>query len=442
MIDSQPEDELLSFPYTQYHPHFYQSSSAPNHIQPQQNPISMFKQPQVYGNPRFANPISVAPSSSHYTPSTAPNQMAFPNQLPNPLGAYPAMASPLSAHPLSVPQSNSAYTTAPPTTANYFKHHHSSSEGTISLLNPRAPPMFMDQYTQSQEIDNNSNRSRTNSTVSSHHGYAPSLPSTVPVHAEGTKPRRRRGTTSKRSLEEQIIDSNIPTATSIGQIPPQRSGISVGLLSMPLVNGMGSSQMAGPTLPLSLPEPPLATATPSNPAALKGESVSRPKKKSKYTAAQDNLILRLKKDGRSWHEISETAKCGNSIAARNRYQVLIGQQGGGAVIWDSEDSARLKEMLEDGERTKWRFIANELSRMRSKKASAEACQRKIKELFEENPASFGIILNPPMATMPQFGGYGGGNMISPSGNEFHDLMGNSQPQHFDGNGMINPFYKR
>lgn len=106
--------------------------------------------------------------------------------------------------------------------------------------------------------------------------------------------------------------------------------------------------------------------------------------------------------------------------------MLIGQQGGGAVVWESEDSARLKEMLEAGERTKWQFIASELSRVRNKKASAEACQKKIKELFEENPASFGIVLNAPI-TMPPYGGYAP-NMISPTGGEFHDMMPNGQQQ--------------
>lgn len=102
----------------------------------------------------------------------------------------------------------------------------------------------------------------------------------------------------------------------------------------------------------------------------------------------------MKKEGRPWTDISEAAKCGNSIAARNRYQVLIGQQGGGAVVWEADDTASLKNLLEEGEKAKWNYIANELSRVRNKKATPVACQKKIKELFDQNPALFGIILNP------------------------------------------------
>lgn len=102
----------------------------------------------------------------------------------------------------------------------------------------------------------------------------------------------------------------------------------------------------------------------------------------------------MKKEGRPWTDISDAAKCGNSIAARNRYQVLIGQQGGGAVVWDEADTLAMQRILEDGEKAKWNFIANELSRVRSKKASRAACQRKVKELFDNNPAVFGIVLNP------------------------------------------------
>lgn len=133
----------------------------------------------------------------------------------------------------------------------------------------------------------------------------------------------------------------------------------------------------------------------------------------------------MKKEGRPWSDISEAAKCGNSIAARNRYQVLIGQQGGGAVVWDSEDTSALQRMLEDGEKAKWNFIANELSRVRSKKASRMACQRKIKELFDGNPAVFGIVLNAPQL---HYGGMVGSTPANTT--EFQDLMGSTNGTEF------------
>lgn len=258
-------------------------------------------------------------------------------------------------------------------------------------------------------------------------GFVPTMASTVPVHDGKTRSKgnRRQRTGSKRSIEELIMESTIPTATTMEphSAMPQRQGPQIALLSMPLpMNGMISPSMipsTAPTLPLSIPEPPLATATPANPNVMKSDAQPRPKKKSKYTAEQDAIILRMKKDGRSWTDICEAAKCGNSIAARNRYQVLIGQQGGGAVVWEAEDTASLKKLLEEGEKAKWNYIANELSRIRNKKATAGACQKKIKDLFDHNPAFFGIILNPPAPAMHPhphpYGPYMGGAHVGPPG---------------------------
>lgn len=314
-------------------------------------------------------------------------------------------------------------------------HHFPSPAGYLkeSPLQPRAAPsLFMDttvsQYppttasaTNSPSITPILNTSRANSSGTSNNaiaaaaaavaaasytpfGYVPTAASTVPVNSPRTKPatHRKRRTGSKRSVEEMLLESTIPTNTTLNDpIPPPRPGPSVGLLSMPLPSqpmplpGAPGAVMPNtpPTLPLSIPEPPLALAPPINPNVMKSDPQPRPKKKSKYTAEQDQIILSMKKNGLPWTDISKAAQCGNHIAARNRYQVLIGQQGGGAVVWDSDDTMTFKRMLEDGERAKWNFIANELSRIRSKKATPMACQRKVKELFEHNPAMFGIVLN-------------------------------------------------
>ncbi|KAA8909584.1 hypothetical protein TRICI_004419 [Trichomonascus ciferrii] len=225
--------------------------------------------------------------------------------------------------------------------------------------------------------------------------YVPTTASTVPVHGGQTRSRfpRRRRTGSKRSLEEAIIESSIPTSTTFGSTPPQRQGPSIGLLTGFSGQSYSSpNNNVGPTLPLNLPEPPLASAAPANPNALQADAAPRPKKKSKYSGEQDAIILQMKKDGKSWSEIAEAANCGNSLAARNRYQVLIGQQGGGAVVWDSEDALSLKTLLEDGEKAKWDYIASELSRLRSKKITPKDCQNKIKALFDADPSGFGIVV--------------------------------------------------
>lgn len=77
------------------------------------------------------------------------------------------------------------------------------------------------------------------------------------------------------------------------------------------------------------------------------------------------------------------------------------------MVWEAEDTGSLKRLLEEGEKAKWNFIANELSRVRNKKATAGACQKKIKDLFDQNAASFGIVLNPPTHHHPSYGPYAG-----------------------------------
>lgn len=222
--------------------------------------------------------------------------------------------------------------------------------------------------------------------------YVPTHAAVTPVHPGISRARgpRRRRTGSKRSLEEMILESTVPTnITNLGSHTPMppRTGPAVSLLS-------ASGSVAGPMapLPLTLTDPPLATATPPNANALQPDPQPRPKKKSKYSAEQDAIILKLKREGKSWTEIAAAADCGNALAARNRYQVLIGQQGGGTVIWDADDAHALKALLEEAERAKWNFIASELSRVRSKHFSPHEVRGKIKQLFDQNPSYFGVVV--------------------------------------------------
>lgn len=282
--------------------------------------------------------------------------------------------------------------------------------------------------------------------------YVSTVASTVPIHDEddtrrntNNKPRRKK-TGSKRSVDELLNDSSISTNMSLSSnstYPGERqtkmpllaenpstntttnstfgfnsaamvpAGLPLGQGSLPpnITNAqppfnpaaaaaaagpqgyLPSSFFPPPTSPLSIPEPPLATATPINPSALQSDPQPRPKKKSKYSTEQDNIIIKMKREGKTWIEISEAAQCGNALAARNRYQVLIGQQGGGAVVWETEDTLSLKNLLEEGEKAKWKYIAEELSRRRNKKLTSSDCQKKTKEIFDENPAFFGIMIN-------------------------------------------------
>ncbi|PRT53233.1 hypothetical protein B9G98_00853 [Wickerhamiella sorbophila] len=146
-----------------------------------------------------------------------------------------------------------------------------------------------------------------------------------------------------------------------------------------------------PPIPIQLCEPPLSDSVPANVEALKPDPEPRNKKRSKYTPDQDSVILELKAAGANWAEIAERANCDNSLAARNRYQVLIGQQGGGTYTWNQSDCEALQSLLDEGERAKWIFIAEEMCKRRNKKYTIEACHYKISQLFAENPEAFEVV---------------------------------------------------
>lgn len=145
------------------------------------------------------------------------------------------------------------------------------------------------------------------------------------------------------------------------------------------------------TIPIQLTQPPLCNVTPAYPQALDADPVPRTRKQSKYTPEQDQLILEMKNNGSTWAEIASRARCHNQLAARNRYQVLIGQQGGGTYSWDNKDCAQLQVMLDEGEREKWFFIAEELSRKFERKFTFEAVFYQVCKMFAKRPERFGIL---------------------------------------------------
>lgn len=56
-------------------------------------------------------------------------------------------------------------------------------------------------------------------------------------------------------------------------------------------------------------------------------------------------------------------------------------------VWDNEDVDALRELLEMGERAKWKYIAGELTKERNKRVTAQACQKKFKDMFGVAEAS-------------------------------------------------------
>lgn len=138
-----------------------------------------------------------------------------------------------------------------------------------------------------------------------------------------------------------------------------------------------------------LPHPPLSLATISFESFTQNPP-KRLRRRSKYTKEQDEMIVKLKKLGRSWVAIADITGVGSFLAARNRYQVLIGQQGGGTSECDIEDIMALQSLIDDGEIEKWRFLSREFHKSTGKKFTDRELQDIVRLLFWSNPESFGI----------------------------------------------------
>lgn len=139
-----------------------------------------------------------------------------------------------------------------------------------------------------------------------------------------------------------------------------------------------------------IPTPPLSRA-PTRPDITFDLSSKRVKRKSKFSQSQDDLIVSLKKKGKSWVEIAEISGVGSYLAARNRFQVIVGQQGNNnSGSWNLEDKANLQNLLDIGEIEKWKFISFELNKASNKNFTDIDCRELIKLMFWSNPQSFGV----------------------------------------------------
>ncbi|CAN6629797.1 hypothetical protein TRVA0_012S01618 [Trichomonascus vanleenenianus] len=118
------------------------------------------------------------------------------------------------------------------------------------------------------------------------------------------------------------------------------------------------------------------------------------------TADQDNVILAMTKQGKGWPEIASAVKM-DVDSTRSRYTQLISAQPYYTttndphqprttpgrpdeveeVLWDRDDVETLRDLLEIGERAKWKFISAELTKDRNKRITSIACQKKFKDMF-------------------------------------------------------------
>lgn len=138
--------------------------------------------------------------------------------------------------------------------------------------------------------------------------------------------------------------------------------------------------------------PPFKNLKPSK-ASLKLQKPKRSKRRSKFTKEQDMIIINMKKENKTWVEIAECAKVDSYLAARNRYQVLIGQQGGGTSECGPEDVMVLKEIVDDGEIEKMKYLSKEFRKCTGKLCSYKQVRELIRYLFWKNAGKFDVNSN-------------------------------------------------
>lgn len=195
------------------------------------------------------------------------------------------------------------------------------------------------------------------------------------VHAQQSQPQPQPHTQSHMN---QHLQSQMPKASSTSASSAPKNTAPVLFANFP------------ERLQQLLPSPPLSQA-PIRPEISYSLQQKRAKRKSKFSKVQDDLIVTLKKKGKSWVEIAEISGVGSYLAARNRYQVIVGQQGNNnSSSWNEEDKVHLQNVLDAGELEKWRFIALELNKATNKNFTALECREISRMLFWSDPGSFGV----------------------------------------------------
>lgn len=209
------------------------------------------------------------------------------------------------------------------------------------------------------------------------------------------------GMTSQMATQMASPVSTQMSSQMTGQMAPQVSGQStqIGNSMGMAMSGISQQTYRNPPsqkqlierLQELLPVPPLIKAC-TRPDVTLSNTHKRTKRKSKFSKRQDEMIVRLKKEGRPWVEIAEMVGVGSYLAARNRYQVIVGQQGNNnSLSWTAEDRDELQKLLDSAELDKWRYIAMELSKATGKNYTAEECRDHARQMFWQNPAAMGVL---------------------------------------------------
>ncbi|CCE82535.1 Piso0_002265 [Millerozyma farinosa CBS 7064] len=193
----------------------------------------------------------------------------------------------------------------------------------------------------------------------------------------------------------QTQQQQLTFPAQVPQIPRVSQVVNPGLSRPPLhhQNYHSSPQDFVKSLQETLPAPPLNNA-PTRPEARPQVGQRRAKRMSKFSKEQDELIVKLKREGKTWVEIADIAKVGNYLAARNRYQVIVGQQGNNnSSSWGQKDKLVLHSLLDSAELEKWQYIAAEMRKATGKDFSDKECREIVRYYFWSDPYSFGVYEN-------------------------------------------------
>ncbi|QPG75742.1 hypothetical protein FOA43_003102 [Brettanomyces nanus] len=154
------------------------------------------------------------------------------------------------------------------------------------------------------------------------------------------------------------------------------------------INFQGISQLAY-QVSQKIPVPPFTDKEPAR-ESMSLEKPKRNRRRSKFTKEQDEMIIAMKREGKSWVEIAESARVGSYLAARNRYQVLIGQQGRGNSESGPQDVLELRNLVDEAELEKWKYLSKELSKDTGRNYTPEQIREVVRYLFWKNPQEFDV----------------------------------------------------
>lgn len=124
--------------------------------------------------------------------------------------------------------------------------------------------------------------------------------------------------------------------------------------------------------------------------SMKVEKPKRSKRRSKFSPQQDDMILNMKRANKSWVEIAEVAGVDSFLAARNRYQVLIGQQGGSSSDCGPEDVLILKKVVDEAEIEKMKHLTKEFTKCTGKPCNYKQVRELIRYLFWKDASKFDV----------------------------------------------------